>query len=448
MPPAHPQLTALSPWPHEWRYSARPKPSVAQALGVLELPAFWILCLLLGVSAWRLTVVLQSPLARFPSATLAAIALFALWAIPFWLFISAMDFMEREPRLLLATAFAWGAIVATMAALPGNRALIGLIAKLGSPDFALRWGPAIASPALEELLKALGVVMIVLVASEQINSVLDGMIYGAMIGLGFQVVENIFYALNAVEAANEGDTAVPVVATFFLRGFLAGLWSHTLFSALAGAGIAWFVVRKEQPPTVRWGGLLVGLWLAWGIHFIWNSPLLMDGVGVSTGGLLAGLVLKGLPALLLAGGLLRVARRREADYYVDKLEALQDPELATPGELHALRSGHLRADARRYGRYRAGSAGRKMVKAMQLAQARLAVALDRAPDGLVSGDPAVLHHRDDVMFARRRLMVLAHPEAVISPLRRPLPSTIVSGVVLSIVLFGLIWLAVYALHGA
>ncbi|HEX6686497.1 MAG TPA: PrsW family intramembrane metalloprotease [Candidatus Limnocylindrales bacterium] len=428
--------------------SVRPTPRAARALKSLRLPAFWILCALLALSAWRLGIMLHSPLARFPTATITAILLFGLWAVPFWLFIASMDFLEREPPLLMATAFAWGAMVATMAAMPGNRALLGLTAKLVSPDFAMAWGPAIASPLIEELLKALGLVMIVLVARKQINSVLDGMVYGALIGLGFQVVENIFYALNSVEMANEGDTAAPVVATFFLRGFLAGLWSHTLFSALAGAGIAWFLVRTDKTLIVRWGGLLVGMGLAWGIHFIWNSPLLMDGVGGSGVGLLIGLLLKGMPALLLAMGLLWVARHREANYYIDKLEELRDPKIATRGELHTLRHGHLRADARRYGKYRAGTAGQKAVKALQLAQAHLAVELSRAPNGLATGDPILLHSRDEVLAERQRLRVLAHPEAVASPLRPVIPRVAVLGMIAAIILCGLVFFAISAMHGA
>jgi protease PrsW len=448
-PPRHPRkpLTAAPPDSRRWRFSVRPTPRQARALQSIYMPAFWILCLLLAVSAWRLGVMLHSPLARFPYATLSAIMLFSLWAVPFWLFISSMDFLEREPPLLLATAFSWGAMVATMAAMPGNRALLGLTAKLVGPDFAMAWGPAIASPAIEELLKALGLVMIVLVARQQINSVLDGMVYGALIGLGFQVVENIFYALNAVEMANEGDTVGPVVATFLLRGFLSGLWSHTLFSALAGAGIAWFLVRTDKSLPVRWGGLLVGQGLAWSIHFIWNSPLLMDGVGSSAAGLLIGLLFKGLPALVLGMGLLWVARHREANYYIDRLEALRDPEIATKGELHTLRHGHLRADARRYGKYRAGPAGQKAVKALQLAQAHLAVELSRSPTGLAGGDPVLLHIRDEVLAIRNRLMVIAHPEAIASPLRPAIPRVVIVSGFTGTVLFGLIWYAITSMNG-
>ncbi|WP_246002585.1 PrsW family intramembrane metalloprotease [Allorhizocola rhizosphaerae] len=427
--------------------SVQPTPRAAHPLKSLRLPAFWILGVVLVVCTVRLLDLLRSPLARYPVATTVAVLLFALYAVPFWLFISAMDFLEREPPLLLATAFAWGAMVSTTSAMPGNRALLDLTAKLVSPEFAMAWGPAIASPVIEELIKALGFVMIVLVARKQINSVLDGMVYGALIGLGFQVVENIFYALNSVEMANSGDQVGPVIATFFLRGFLAGLWSHTLFSALAGAGIAWFLVRTDRSLWARWGGLAAGLGLAWGIHFIWNSPLLLDGLGQQGVGLLVGLLLKGLPALLLAMGLLFVARHREANFYVDYLARLRDPRVATPEELHTLRHGHLRADARRYGKLRAGKAGRRAVRELQTAQARLAVELSRAPVPAWD-DPILAHALREVLNQRRRLLFLAHEEAVASPMRPAVPRVVVLVTTTAIVLCVLIWSAIEAMHGA
>jgi len=171
-----------------WRFSVRPTPRTSRALRSLQLPAFWILAGILFFSGMRLLDLLSSPLARFPAATMTAILLFALYAVPFWLFIASMDFLEREPPLLMATAFAWGALVATTTAMPGNRAMLALLAKMVSPDYAVAWGPAVVSPIIEELLKALGLIMVVLVARNQINGMLDGMVYGALIGLGFQVV--------------------------------------------------------------------------------------------------------------------------------------------------------------------------------------------------------------------------------------------------------------------
>src|SRR6185436_12520369 len=117
----------------------------------------------------------------------------------------------------------------TAVAIPGSAALENLIAKIGSTHLAADWGAALAGPTVEEIAKTLGIIAIVLIARTQINSVLDGVVYGAMVGLGFQIVEDIVYAVGAVALAGRGDSVQPVIATFLLRGFLSGIWSHTLF---------------------------------------------------------------------------------------------------------------------------------------------------------------------------------------------------------------------------
>jgi hypothetical protein len=79
----------------------------------------------------------------------------------------------------------------------------------------------------------------------------DGFVYGGMVGLGYQVVENIAYATSAVEAAGTGDRVEPVFGVFVARGFLAGPWSYTAFTALAGAGVGYAVVRVDRSWSAR-----------------------------------------------------------------------------------------------------------------------------------------------------------------------------------------------------
>ena len=271
--------------------------------------------------------------ADYPVATATALGLFTLYAVPFLIFVAALDYLEREPPLLMATAFLWGGLVATSISIRGTGALYNLLAKLVSPAFAATWGPALAGPTVEEVAKVLGVVAIVLIARAQVNSVLDGVVYGALVGLGFQVVENVAYAVNAVAMAGRGDQVGPVMATFLLRGFLAGLWSHTLFTALAGAGIGYLVVRTDRSALERVGVAAAAFAGAWACHLLWNSPLLGDGFGAGGLGLFAGLLVKGLPPLLMILLLVRAVRHHEADYYTAQLAALGDSRVATHGRV-------------------------------------------------------------------------------------------------------------------
>jgi len=387
-----------------------PTPAWAVARKSLLLPAFWLVALLMSVGAARTVLLVRHAIAEYPVATTTALALFAVYAVPFWLFVAALDYLEREPPLLLATAFGWGGLVATTVSAPGSTAIQNMLAKTYSPGFAAAWGSAIAGPTVEEIVKTLGIVAIVLIARAQINSVLDGVIYGSLVGLGFQVIEDVVYAVNAVAAAGRGDDVGPVVATFFVRGFLAGLWSHTLFSALAGAGVASVIVRTDRTMRFRLGVLVVCLLGAWVCHFIWNSPLLAVEVGDNGYALIAVLLAKGIPPLLAILLLVRTARHREADYYTQQLAALDDPDIATAAELRVLSMGHMRANARRYAYARVGVLGRRAVRRLQRAQARLALELSRAQT--THDSAAVSHWRDEVLLQRGRLRALGHPEAV------------------------------------
>jgi protease PrsW len=237
-------------------------------------PAFWLLVGLLLVGAWQLAGALRTGAAAYPLATTVAVLLFAAYAVPFVLVVGSLAHFRRERRHLLLAAFGWGGLVATSVAVPANAAAHDLLAKLVSPALASGWGRALASPTLEEPVKVLGVVVIVLAAGAGLNGVVDGLGYGALVGLGFQVVEDVMYAVNAVALSGRGDRLGPVLGVFVLRGFLGGLWSHALFSALAGAGVG-YLVRHRNPRGL--GVAAAALAGAWGFHALWNSLWLAGG---------------------------------------------------------------------------------------------------------------------------------------------------------------------------
>jgi protease PrsW len=392
----------------------RPTAGDTDAGTLMRLPAFWIVIGVLAVGAVRMSQIAGRFFTAYPWATVTAIGLFALLAVPFWFFVSELDFLEREPTALLVLAFAWGGLVATTVSIPGSAALEDLVAKLGSPHLAADWGAALAGPTVEETAKTLGVVAIMLIARAQINSVLDGIVYGAMVGLGFQIVEDVVFSLAAVALAGRGDHVQPVIATFLLRGFLSGVWSHTLFGALSGAGLGYLVVRRDRGAANRIGVAVLAVFGAWASHVLWNSPIFSDGLGNGPSGLLAVLLLKGLPPLVLILLIVRRVHDKEADYYVGQLAAVGDPELITDGELAVLGSGSRRASARRHAKARAGPPAHTAVRRLQRAQARLAVELSREegpPDeGLRPEGPCA-----EIRRQRAALVGLGHPEAVTGP---------------------------------
>ncbi len=421
---------------HRATTPVRPTPAWVRAHHSVRLPAFWLLVGLLLVGAGQLARALRTGAAAYPLATTVAVLLFAAYAVPFVLVVRSLDYFEREPPHLVLAAFGWGGLVATSVAVPANAAAHDLVAKLASPALANGWGVALIGPSLEEPVKVLGVVVIVLVAGAQMNSVVDGFAYGAFVGLGFQIVEDVMYAVNAVAQAGHGDRVEPVVSVFLLRGFLGGLWSHTLFSALAGAGVGYLVLHRNRRGLGVAAATLAG---AWGFHALWNSPWLADGLGYGTPGVLAGLLVKGVPALVVVVVLMRSAQRREAGYYLRRL--VGEPLVATERELEALASGATRLAARRCAYLRGGRQLARTVSRLQRAQAHLALALSRDL-------PHAAEHRAEALALRRRLEADGHPEAYAPPATATVGWLWVAGCVSAAILVVPLATAIRALGGS
>ncbi len=360
-----------------------------------------MLAILLVIGGIRIAQVLGKFFVVFPVAAVTAIVLFTAYAVPFVLLVRTVDYLERESVGLRVVAFAWGGVVATSAAIAGGSAVSNLLARMVSPRFTAQWGPAIAGAGVEEVVKVLGVVAIALVARTQIKNIVDGIGYGALIGLGFQVVEDVVFAMNAVAVSSGSDRVGPVVMTFLLRGFLGGLWSHTLFGALAGAGVAYAMVRKDRSRLVRFAVAAALCGSAWWFHFLWNSPLLADGFGYGIVGVLAAMLIKGIPALAVGVVLVVAAQRHQADYYAAMLASVGDHRIATRDEIATLISPRGRAAARRHARTRLGRPGARAVRRLQLAQARLAVSISTEPG------VEVCQRRHEVLVRRHELLALA-----------------------------------------
>lgn len=149
-----------------------------------------------------------------------------------------IDRHEKEPVPLLIVAFVWGAIPAIVLALvleifAGN--VQGMLFPEELQDFT---GASIIAPLVEEAVKAIILVVLFLAYRREFDNVLDGIVYGAMVGLGFAFVENILYFTSAAYDVPEG--APPdiggMVVLWFLRAGLFGL-NHSMFTAFTGAAL-------------------------------------------------------------------------------------------------------------------------------------------------------------------------------------------------------------------
>jgi protease PrsW len=301
-------------------------------------------------------------------------------------FVYLLDLYEREPPTLAAGALLYGAVCATALAAVANDGWIAVLARLTGPDFAARWSAALTAPWTEELVKGCGVVLLYMIASAEFDDIMDGFVYGAMVGLGFAVVEDAIYFV--LPGGDAGD----VLGGFFVRVVASGLYGHVLYSGLVGIAVAWVVTRRGEQPLGRRLAVAGGLAaLAVGAHFLWNSrwlDLFPTGDALSPlalGQVVLAAAVKGLPFLAVLLVMLALARRRESHWLRHAVAA----EVGGPGllaeELEVLSDPRRRREARRrlrrgHGRQAAATLRRLHRAQINLAMIRTRVGEDDHPD--------------------------------------------------------------------
>jgi len=280
----------------------------------------------------------RGPARVFPAAAAFAVLLLLLTLCVGYLVLRRIRPVHPPPHPASLACVAWGMTAATGCAILANSGLGGIWAKTRGVDFADRWGAAATAPFDEETLKVCGVLVLALLAGRAIRGPVDGWAYGALVGLGFQVVENLLYALDAIVADGATDPASSVAASFAVRVGLTAWGSHWAMSAVAGAGVG-FLLARDGTPLARRVVLALALWgLAMALHWFFDSPFL-PGVG--------GILLKVAVDLVVALAVYRAVRRR----YVARFRAVAAEEAATdavrPSEAVSLPRRGTRRQVRR-----------------------------------------------------------------------------------------------------
>jgi RsiW-degrading membrane proteinase PrsW (M82 family) len=357
----------------------RPHWGYQTSLWQIRQPAFWLFAVLLAVTT-IFSIIIQASFADLtPGGWLLSWFLLVLYAVPVVIAIFALDLYEREPLSLVIGAFLWGAFAATSMSIFANQGWgLALIDWFGI-EFAGRWAPALTAPFTEEITKGVGVILLYLIARGEIDDLMDGFVYGAMVGLGFTIVEDVFYFVNVF-----GGDPVGVLQGFYVRVIASGLYGHVLYTGLFGIGVAYFVARRRDVPVGKRLGvaaLLIGAGIF--AHFLWNSPLLdlyptgeLDSVGKYLQVILATAV-KGLPFLAILALMIGLARRREHRWLRAALATEVGKEGLHPDELTVLERPSARRRSRREMAARAGPQAARALKRLQKAQINLAMVATR-----------------------------------------------------------------------
>jgi protease PrsW len=289
---------------------ALPIAAVATPMFQPRSPAFWVYCLALVGGAYATAAMAINGWRVMPVSVLAGLAAWVLYTLPLlWLF-RRLGVFRGQTASVFVMAFAWGGLGAVYLALPANQAVFGILSKMVGPAFTHHWGPAIAGPSDEEPLKLIGVILLVLMAPARFRSITSVMAVGALVGLGFQVVEDFFYTVSGAVNHPNADQLEPVTQMIVLRGLFCGLWSHAAYTTVASFGVGYFVARPNEPLAKRWLVAVAAFAVAWSLHAFWNSPLLTE--MTRSIWVLLYFPLKGVPVLLAVYLLSRVARSERA----------------------------------------------------------------------------------------------------------------------------------------
>lgn len=198
-------------------------------------------------------------------------------AVPTMLYVTLVywaDRYEKEPLWLLGATFLWGAIPSILMAFVFN-AIFGLpvYALVSESQFADTAVAVFVAPLVEETVKAFILLAIFLFWRHEIDSILDGVIYGAMVGLGFAMVENVYYFMNEYWIGGVNAWGVNIV----LRTLVFGL-NHALFTSMIGLGIA--IGRLSTNGAVKVMAPVMGWGTAVFLHFMHNLTVSVGSIFV------------------------------------------------------------------------------------------------------------------------------------------------------------------------
>jgi RsiW-degrading membrane proteinase PrsW (M82 family) len=298
-----------------------------------------------------------------------------------------IDRLEPEPLLKLAFVFLWGAGVAILVALVVNTAGASFF---WIPVFGAQQGnyfaAAFGAPLVEETCKGSVLFLLLWRRRDEIDGPTDGIVYAAMVGLGFALIENVLYYMKVMPA---GPSAV--LFTVGLRGVLSPL-CHPLFTSMTGLGIAFAANRRDAIGYLAVAGGWIGAMI---LHFTWNFSSGFGFAGLGVAYLILACVLGGLIFVL-------VKDRRRIIGLIQKYLPMYDRlGIVTPSDVTMLSQLKTRRNARRWAGSQLGRQGSRAMGDYQLAATELAMLHSHAETQTV--DPQRFSMRRDALVGLMRV---------------------------------------------
>ncbi|CAA9586127.1 MAG: hypothetical protein AVDCRST_MAG18-3866 [uncultured Thermomicrobiales bacterium] len=371
--------------------------------------AFWTVCLgctvlsvLLDVFSGGVVGILASPFiigaALIPNIGIA-------FAIP------RLQRFQRSHRYVLIGAFLGGAIVAIPPALVINTTLF-LPIELSMSDMLELVGYGTIAGIVEEGIKGLILLFIYRRYRDEFHDPVDGVVLGALIGLGFAMTEDISYFFRGLDSGVFG-----LILTIFLR-LVLGWMNHSVFTAITGLALGF--ARMGPPGPRRWLIPLGGYAVAAGLHNTFNfSATVLERIVPDS---LLGLILTIVPlygltwtAMAIIGFIVVRGWHHEADIVRAELRDEIAGGTVTGREYEALPNPGQRRKVLREAQAQVGKGARQLLG--KIFQLQIALALQKRHTTF--GDqPAVPHLHSEpalrVRIAELRARLGAGPVAAVA----------------------------------
>jgi len=232
----------------------------------------WLIALA-GLAAVGPAVWFVHVLADVPPMIVAAAAVPAL--LYAWCVVK-VDRYTPGPRAALVAALFAGAIVAAAAAHAVNARVLAWVGGLGYGADARTLAAGFGAPVVEEVAKGATLLALAFVGGGLLDGALDGIVYGALVGIGFAFTENVVYLTFA---ALQGGPA-GLMRGLYVRALLGGC-NHAAFTATTGAALGYAWTARDA--RGRWLLVAVALALAVVQHVVWNAVAAQSIAGVLCG---------------------------------------------------------------------------------------------------------------------------------------------------------------------
>ena len=207
------------------------------------------------------------------SGPIVTVFIAILCIVPLAIVVSVLLFIDRfepEPLGMKLAALAWGGGVSIFFGIMGNEYVqYSVTEQTGDEVQGMIFSVVVGAPVVEELLKGLGVLVIVWARRTHISSAIDGLVYAGFAACGFLVVEDFTYFVRAV--LTDGD----LVQMFFQR-VVMGVFGHVMYTSCMGWATGWAVTRARSA-AAGCGAVALGWFTGMLLHATWNGTAVLSG---------------------------------------------------------------------------------------------------------------------------------------------------------------------------